>query len=75
MAIAKSKTISKEFGRNLKKLRIQKKMSQGDISRALGVHRSYISGLERGIRNPTLVNIERLAKALEVELSKLLETN
>jgi transcriptional regulator with XRE-family HTH domain len=75
MAIAKSKTISKEFGRNLKKLRIQKKMSQGDIARALGVHRSYISGLERGIRNPTLVNIERLAKALEVELSKLLETN
>ena len=75
MAIAKSKTISKEFGRNLKKLRIQKKMSQGDIARALGVHRSYISGLERGIRNPTLVNIERFAKPLEVELSKLLETN
>ena len=48
-------------------------MSQGDIARALGVHRSYISGLERGVRNPTLLNIGRLAKAVGVELSKLLE--
>lgn len=75
MTIAKSKTISREFGKNLKKLRVQRKMSQGDIAHALGIHRSYISGLERGIRNPTLTNIERLAKALEVELSKLLEAS
>ena len=73
MGITKSKTISRTFGKNLKRIRLEKKMSQGDIARALGIHRSYISGLERGVRNPTLLNIERLAKALGVELSKLLE--
>jgi transcriptional regulator with XRE-family HTH domain len=73
MEIIKSKTISKKFGKNLKKLRLEKKMSQGDIARALGVHRSYISGLERGIRNPTLINIERLAKALKMDIKRLLD--
>lgn len=73
MTISKSKTISKKFGQRLRKLRAQKKMSQGDIARALGVHRAYVSGLERGTRNPTLANIERVAKALGVEVSKLLE--
>ena len=73
MEITKSKTISKKFGKSLRRIRLEKRMSQGDVARALGVHRSYISGLERGVRNPTLLNIERLAKGLGVELSKLLE--
>ena len=73
MEITKSKTISKKFGKNLKKIRLEKKMSQGDVARALGVHRSYISGLERGVRNPTLTNIERIAKALGINIQKLLE--
>ena len=73
MGIKKCKTISKKFGKSLRKSRLEKRMSQGDIARALGVHRSYISGLERGVRNPTLLNIGRLAKAVGVELSKLLE--
>ena len=73
MTISKSKTISKKLGQRLKELRSQKKMSQGDIARALGVHRAYISGIERGVRNPTLANIERIARALGVEVSKLLE--
>ncbi|MFH1840857.1 MAG: helix-turn-helix transcriptional regulator [Patescibacteria group bacterium] len=73
MEITKSKTISKRFGKNLKRIRLEKKMSQGDVARALGVHRSYISGLERGVRNPTLTNIERIAKALGINIQKLLE--
>lgn len=73
MKITKSKTISKKFGKNLRRIRTEKKMSQGDIARALVVHRSYISGLERGVRNPTLTNIERIAKALGVNIQKLLE--
>ena len=73
MRIKKSKAISKKFGKNLKKIRLERKMSQGDIARALGVHRSYISGLERGVRNPTLANIERIAKALGINIQKLLE--
>ena len=73
MTITKSKNISKTFGKNLKTIREEKQLSQGDIARALGVHRSYISGLERGVRNPTLTNIERIARALDVNIKRLLE--
>ena len=73
MAITKSKNISKTFGKNLKIIRTEKQMSQGDIARSLAVHRSYISGLERGVRNPTLTNIERIARALGVDIKRLLE--
>ena len=73
MTIKQNSRIPKLFGQNLKKIRLKKKMSQGDIARALGVDRSYISGVERGVRNPSLKNIERIARALGVDLSELLE--
>ncbi len=44
------KDISTKIGRNLKRIRTEKKMSQGDRAKKLGVHRSYISELERGMR-------------------------
>ncbi|MBI5749233.1 MAG: helix-turn-helix transcriptional regulator [Nitrospinae bacterium] len=50
--------------------RTEKGISQGDISKKLGVHRSYISGIERGIRNPTVKDVERLADALGVDVSE-----
>lgn len=43
-----------EFGKKIREVRLKKKMSQGDVARILGVHRTYISGLERGVRNPSL---------------------
>jgi len=46
-------------------------MSQGDIVRALNVHRSYISGIERGVRNPSLKNIDRFARTLNIDISEL----
>ena len=60
------------FGRNLREVRLKKKMSQGDIAKKLGVHRSYISGLERGKRNPSLLTINKMAKAIGVEPKELL---
>ncbi|PIS42387.1 MAG: transcriptional regulator [Candidatus Kerfeldbacteria bacterium CG08_land_8_20_14_0_20_40_16] len=69
----KDQEIPKLFGKRLKEIRLQRKMSQGDIARTLGVHRSYISGIERGIRNPSLKNIERLARALNINPSELLK--
>ncbi|MBI3232368.1 MAG: helix-turn-helix transcriptional regulator [Candidatus Doudnabacteria bacterium] len=47
-------------------------MSQGDVARILGVHRSYISGLERGRRNPSLLTVHKVAKALGVSIQKLI---
>ena len=65
--------ISSKLGRNLKRIRTKKKMSQGDIARALDVHRAYISGIESGKRNPTLATIQKLADALGVSADELLK--
>jgi len=67
------RAISTKLGKNLKKIRTAKKMSQGDISRSLDVHRAYISGIENGKRNPTLATIEKLANALRVSVDELLK--
>jgi len=61
-----------QFGKKLKEVRLKKKLSQGDVSRILGVHRSYISGLERGRRNPSLLTVQKIAKALGVSAKDLL---
>ena len=60
------------FGKLLREARLKKKMSQGDIAKKLGVHRSYISGLEHGKRNPSLLTINKMAKAIGVEPKELL---
>ncbi len=60
-----------KLGQNLKKIRIKKDMSQGDIARALEVSRGYISNIENGKLNPTLSTITKIAKALEVPTDKL----
>ena len=66
----KSKVVQK-FGQNMKKIRVAKKMSQGDIYRATNIERAYISNLESGKQNPTLETIAKIAKALEVEIGDL----
>ncbi len=61
------------FGQKVKELRLKKDMSQGDLAKILGVHRAYISGIERGVRNPSLTTIERFAKAFGVKSNELLK--
>ena len=56
----------------MKRIRLVKQMSQGDICRKLGVDRSYISNVESGNKNPTLLTITKLAKALGVSVDELL---
>lgn len=48
-------------------------ISQEELAFRSGLHRTYVSGVECGIRNPTAVIIDRLAKALEVEAASLLQ--
>lgn len=65
--------LNKKIGKPLRELRQEKNMSQGDIAKKLDVHRSYISGIERGVRNPTVKNIEKIAEALRVSPHTLLQ--
>lgn len=61
------------FAKNMKKLREAKDMSQGDIHRATGIDRAYISNLEAGKQNPTLETIAKIAEALGVSSDQLLK--
>ncbi|OZH52969.1 DNA-binding protein [Hydrocoleum sp. CS-953] len=63
----------KIFGQQVRKLRQAKGLSQEKLAELAGLHRNYIGGIERGERNVALLNILRLARALEVSPSKLLE--
>lgn len=65
-------SISKRLGANIKKIRTQKGMSQGDICRALNMDRGYMSAIENGKKNITIQQLERLAQALDVSVDKLL---
>ena len=61
----------RKFGIRIRKIRLKKEMSQGDVAKILGVHRTYISSMERGLRNPSLLTIRKIAKALSVEVATL----
>jgi transcriptional regulator with XRE-family HTH domain len=61
------------LARNLIKLRNDKGWSQEDLADAAGLHRTYVSGLERQIRNPTVLVLERIAKAFKVSAGRLLD--
>ncbi|MDP2665539.1 MAG: helix-turn-helix transcriptional regulator [bacterium] len=65
--------ISTKFGKRVKAIRLKKEMSQGDVAKLLDVHRTYISKIERGIENMSLQRIEKLAKALKVEIKDLVK--
>lgn len=60
------------FGDKLRSVRQRKGLSQEKLAELAGVHRTFVSSVERGERNISLLNIARLAKALEVPLTKLM---
>ena len=59
------------FGLNVLKLREAKNFSQDKLAEKADLDRTYISGIERGLRNPGLKNVVRIAKALGVSTSEL----
>ena len=65
--------ITETFGKNLRKTRRRLYLSQERLAELSGLHRTYIGSVERGERNITLVNAERIARALDVKLSELLQ--
>ena len=65
-------TLRMIFARNLRNCRRGKELSQEKLAELSGLHRTYVGSVERGERNISLDNMERLAKALGVSLADLL---
>lgn len=63
--------IFKTFGGNVKKYRLQLKLSQEELAEKSGLHRTYISAVECQRRSISLENIQRIATALEIDTYKL----
>ena len=64
--------ILKKFGIQIKRLRAIHKLTQEDLSELSGLSRQYVGDVERGTRNISLVNIEKIARAFKISLSELL---
>jgi transcriptional regulator with XRE-family HTH domain len=64
--------IRKLLGLRIKEIRKKNKMSQEELSFESELHRTYISDIERGTRNVSIKNIEKIAKALNVTLKEIM---
>lgn len=65
--------ILKQFGKNLKTLRQKENLTQKEFALKSGLHINYIGMIERGERNPSLINLNKIAKGLNISLSELLK--
>lgn len=63
----------KKFGNNLRRIRKERELSQEALADLANLHRTYIGAIERGEQNISLDNINKVAKALKVKPSKLIE--
>ncbi|AIN71007.1 XRE family transcriptional regulator [Flavobacterium psychrophilum FPG101] len=68
----KSKILIK-FGERVREVRIEKGLSQEQLAHIADVHRTYIGMIERAEKNITLINIEKIANALEISINELLK--
>ncbi len=65
--------VRKRVGENLRRLRAERAVTQEDFATDSGFDRGYISGVERGVRNPSVLVLQRIARALDVDISALFE--
>lgn len=65
--------IRRRVGLNVRKFRQERAWSQEELAFEAGLHRTYISGVERGVRNPTVLVLKEIATALKVPVHKLLD--
>ncbi len=67
----KKEEILLSFGQRVQELRKERNLSQEKLAELAGVHRTYIGMIERAEKNITLCNIERIAKALKLDIKDL----
>lgn len=67
------KDILKLLGGKVRDQRIKKGLSQEEFADLAGLDRTYVSGIERGVRNPTVRTLKTIADALDMSISELLE--
>lgn len=65
--------ITKALGETIRDLRTKQSLSQENLADLTDLHRTYISSVERGKRNISIRNLEKIAKALKVKISNILE--
>lgn len=65
------KNVLIQFGSRVKSLRKEKKLTQAEFAELCGLHKNYIGMIERGERNPSLLNIEMIANAFGLSISEL----
>ena len=72
--MSRKKNLRLVFGRNLRRRREVLGFSQEDLAERAGLHRTYIGSVERGERNVSIDNMERLANAVESTIQQLLDS-
>ena len=73
MSGEKGEAVKAVFGQRVRTLRVAKGLSQEKLALACGLDRTYIGGVERGERNVSLVNIQKIAAALDVPMRELFQ--
>lgn len=63
--------INKRFGKAVRRRRRELDLSQEELAERSELHQTYISDIERGGRNPSLENVQKLAKALDISITRL----
>jgi len=72
--VTRKRNLRKVFGHNLRRHREALGISQEDLAEKAGLHRTYIGSVERGERNVSIDNMDRLAAAIGSTIQKLLES-
>ena len=71
--VAERDHLLSQVGKRIRSLREAKGVSQEGLAEKSGLHRTYIGGVERGLRNPSLKSLARMAKALDVRIGQLFD--
>lgn len=68
-------SVQSRVSRNIQRIRREKDLSQEEVAHRADIHQTYLSGVETGKRNPSILVVERIAKALGVDVSELFKPN